>query len=174
MDKKGLMNVNSDNPILTISLLVGNRKDSLEKCLVSLNHLRETVASELIIVITSDDESLFRDAEKYTDKIYKFEWVNDFSAARNFCLSKSAGKWFMYLDDDEWFEDTYELEDFFVSGKYKNYDACWYVQRNYHDSQGLTYSDDYVSRMIKITRNIRFESAIHEYIEPVSSSFLYT
>ena len=33
----------------------------------------------------------------------------------------------MYLDDDEWFVDTRELIEFFVSGEYKKYGQASYI-----------------------------------------------
>ena len=168
-----LFKLNKKEPLLTIGLLVGSRKDTLNKCLSSLTHLRENVDSELVVVVTSRDDSLFEEISAYTDKVFYFKWIDDFAAARNECLKYANGKWFMYLDDDEWFEDTAEIEDFFATEKYKKYEACWYVQRNYHEAAGLTYSDDYVSRMRRLSKGVRFVSTIHEYIEPYTDNYYY-
>ncbi|WP_116315025.1 glycosyltransferase, partial [Escherichia coli] len=34
-------------------------------------------------------------------KVYDYKWTNDFSAARNFALSKSNADWNLILDSDE-------------------------------------------------------------------------
>ena len=52
---------------------------------------------------------------KYTEKIVPFTWCNDFSKARNAGLEQATGKWFLYIDDDEWFEDPSEIISFFKS-----------------------------------------------------------
>lgn len=173
MTKFHTQELNNADPILTIALLVGKPKNTLHKCLDSLNTLRDSVPSELVIVMTEDIPGLYDELRNYTDRIFSFKWIGDFSAARNESLRHARGKWFMYLDDDEWFEDTAEIEDFFNSGKYRKYDACWYIQRNYHEAEGITYSDDYVSRMRQIVPNLRFESTIHEYMTPFSDNYCY-
>ena len=71
--------VQTQKPILTISLLSSNRRDTIRKCLDSLKTLRERVPSELIIVDTSQNEEMKRILEEYTDKIIPFTWCNDFS-----------------------------------------------------------------------------------------------
>ncbi|MCR4901622.1 MAG: glycosyltransferase [Butyrivibrio sp.] len=159
-----LHDLNDKHPILSISLLTAGQKDTLQRCLDSLTHLRTVISSELIIVDTGCDSEMRSIIDKYTDKIYTYTWTKDFSSARNFQLSKCSGQWFLFLDDDEWFEDTREIESFFQNGTYKSYDFCNYIQRNYHDNTSLRYSDDYVTRMAHISDILHFESCIHEYM----------
>lgn len=156
-------NVNK-NIILTISLLISNRPDTVEKCLKSLENLRQAVPSELILVDTGCGEQVREMIEKYTDHIIDFEWCNDFSKARNAGLQKARGEWFLYLDDDEWFEDTKEIEEFFISGEYKNYSMANYKQRNYNNLSGTVYSDSNVGRMTRIETDTQFKYSIHEVL----------
>ena len=44
--------------------------------------------------------------KKYAHQIHHFTWVNDFSAARNFCISKASNDWILSVDSDEYL--TYE------------------------------------------------------------------
>ncbi|MCR5100113.1 MAG: glycosyltransferase [Butyrivibrio sp.] len=157
--------VNKENPVLSISILTSNRKDTIRKCLDSITHLREVVPSELVIVDTGCDDEMLSIVGQYTDRIVKFEWIGDFSAARNTGLDACRGEWFMFLDDDEWFEDTSEIEEFFSKGYYKKFDSCWYIQRNYSDMTGNDYSDLYVARMAALKKGVRFKGIIHEYID---------
>ena len=87
--------------VLSISLLASNRKDSIRKCLDSLNPLLKEVSSELIIVDTGCDEEQHNLLLEYADKVICFEWCNDFSKARNVGLKQAKGEWFLYIDDDE-------------------------------------------------------------------------
>ena len=166
-----LIKLNSSTPFLSISLLTSNRRDTIRKCLDSLTHLRRTIPSELIIIDTGCDTEMRSIIEEYTDKIYSYVWTDDFAVARNEQIKASKGKWFLYIDDDEWFEDTTEIEDFFNSERYKKVDACWYIQRNYQDFEGKAYSDDLVSRMFALSNGIHFEGCIHEYFTPFSGKF---
>ena len=152
----------SEKLLLTISILISNRPDTVEKCLKSLNSLRKKVPSELILVDTGCGEQVREMIEPYADEIIDFEWCNDFAKARNAGLKRAKGEWFMYLDDDEWFENTDEIEDFFVSGLYKEYNYAYYIVRNYMNLQGTSYSDGTVGRMIHLLPGVEFVHTIHE------------
>lgn len=156
----------SKNIVLSIGLLVSNRRDTIQKCLDSLAPIRKAVPTELIILDTGCDKDLRELLETYADKIDSFVWCKDFSKARNVTLDMAEGEWFLYLDDDEWFTEVDELVDFFHSGKYKNYGTASYIQRNYLDFDGMQYTDTWVGRMIKRDADTCFLSKIHEYLSP--------
>ena len=134
---------------LSISLLASDRRESLERCLDSLKPLLTKIPCELIIVFTGTDEEVKKIAEKYTPQVIPFQWCSDFSAARNAGLEKARGEWFLYLDDDEWFDDIEEICAFFLSGEYRDYQSAHYIQRNYQDWEGTRYSDFSAFRMVK-------------------------
>lgn len=147
---------------LSISLLASNRIGSLKRCLDSLKPLLFKIPAELIIVYTGTGERVRKVAECYTDQIIPFTWCNDFAAARNAGLEQAKGEWFMFIDDDEWFEDTTEICDFFLSGEYKKYAYAYYIVRNYQDWNGVTYIDSMVYRMARRYSGLHFSDAIHE------------
>lgn len=149
---------------LTISLLASDRKKTIRKCLDSLKPIMEQVSSELIIVDTGCSVETQEILREYTENIVPFTWCNDFSKARNAGLSKAKGEWFLYIDDDEWFMDASQIIAFFKTGDYKNYAAAMYTVRNYLRYDKTSYSDAWVSRMIKIEDDTRFVSSIHEYL----------
>ncbi len=147
---------------LTISLLASNRKDTLPKTLESLKPILDNVSSELIVVDTGCDEDLLEVVRKYTDKIEKFEWCKDFSKARNVGIDKAQGDWFMFIDDDEWFEDATEFIEFFNSDEMKKYNYGKYVVRNYENMEGTAWTDSIAGRMFRLFEDTRFIDAIHE------------
>lgn len=149
---------------LTISILASNRKDTLPKCLDSLKPLLDNVSSELIVTDTGCDEDLLEIIRKYTDKIIKFTWCNDFGKARNVGLKAAQGQWFMYIDDDEWFENVDELIEFFNGSEEENYVFANYIVRNYTNMKGDKWNEGVVGRIFRIDEDIRFEGKIHEYV----------
>ncbi|MBR4027027.1 MAG: glycosyltransferase [Lachnospiraceae bacterium] len=153
--------------ILSIGLLVSNRRDTIKKCLDSLISIRKAIPSELIIIDTGCEKDVREILKKYADVLEKFTWCNDLAKARNETLKYAHGEWYLYLDDDEWFTDTKELINFFKSGEYKKYECASYIQRNYLDSNASQYTDSVVSRMIKLTSDTQFVSKIHEYLTPI-------
>ena len=151
---------------LTISLLVSDRMATLGRCLSSLKPLLRELDSELIVVYTGSSPETLELAEQYTSHIIPFTWCNDFSKARNVGLNAAKGEWFLYLDDDEWFENADEIIHFFKSGEYRQYQTAFYIQRNYNDWEGSSYADAYVGRMCRIFPETRFVYPIHENIKP--------
>lgn len=153
--------------VLSIGLLVSNRKNTIKKCLDSLQRIRKAISCQLIITDTGCDTEIRKILEEYADTMTEFTWCSDFAKARNANMSHAIGEWYMYLDDDEWFVDTEQLIDFFTSGSYREYDGACYVVRNYQSADGNMYTDDYLSRMVKLTPERHFVGKIHEYIVPV-------
>lgn len=149
-------------PILTISILISNRPDNVKRCLDSIQPLLKKVPSELLLTDTGCGEEVRKMIEFYTDHIIDFEWCKDFSAARNAGLKEAKGEWFLYLDDDEWFESTEEIEAFLLSEEKENYHVAFYVQRNYLDAQGTKYMDHQVDRLLRRGEDLHFEHRIHE------------
>ena len=149
---------------LTISILASNRKDTIPKCLESIKPLLEKVDSELIVTDTGCDEDLLKVIGRYTDKIVRFQWCNDFAAARNVGLNMAHGQWFMYIDDDEWFEDVSEIITFFNSEDEKEYDSANYIVRNYYSKEGTEYGEWVAGRIFRIFNNTKFVGKIHEYV----------
>lgn len=151
---------------LTISLLVSDRRETLKRCLESIVPLLKEINSELIVVFTGKDPAVLEIVNQYTSHIIPFTWCDDFSKARNAGLTEAGGEWFLYLDDDEWFENVTEIVEFFKSGEYRNYESATYIQRNYDDWEGRSYNDAQVGRMCRLTPEIRFVSPIHEGLYP--------
>ncbi len=157
-----------ERPItLSISLMTSHRRDTIRKCLDSLSQLRTKVLCELVIVDTGCDEEMRSIIESYADKIVTFPWCDDFAAARNAGLMECSGEWFLFLDDDEWFENTDAIEQFFVSGEYRRYQRASYRIRNYFDTDGKTYKDNVIYRMARRTDKTEFQGRIHELLVPL-------
>lgn len=153
-------------PQLTISLLASNHIHAVRRCLDSLVPILMRIPSELIIVDTSGEDQIRELACQYTDHVVPFEWCDDFSKARNAGLKEAHGEWFMFIDDDEWLDETEEIITFFSSGEYKGYKSGTYMVRNYTNWSGTEYVDAYVARMVRLTPETRFVNTVHEYITP--------
>lgn len=157
----------SKNIKLTISLLVSNSIDTIEKCMESLVPILQNVPSELIVVDTGGTDGAIEIAKKYASKVIAFPWCNDFAKARNAGLFAAKGEWFLFLDDDEWFEDPGPIIDFFNSGEYRKYHSATYRVRNYSNKQGTLWQDAAISRMVKREKQTEFISPIHEMLFPI-------
>jgi len=151
------------NVTLSIGVLVSNNIGTIRRCMESLQPILDQVSSELIIVDTvGEDKSdgSFAVAKAYANKSCYFPWCNDFAAARNVCIDHAEGEWFLYVDDDEWFDDVQELIDFFRNGECERYAQGVYNIRNY-DAEG-NYTLALVSRLFRRTKATRFVGRVHE------------
>jgi len=85
--------------MVTISLcmIVKNEEDVLGRCLDCVSD----IVDEIIIVDTGSTDTTKKIAQNYTDKIFDFQWINDFSAARNFSFSKATMDYTLWLDADD-------------------------------------------------------------------------
>ena len=59
-------------------------------------------ADELIVVDTGSTDDTKKVAARRGAKVFDFEWIEDFSAARNFAFSKCTNEWIMWLDADDY------------------------------------------------------------------------
>ena len=82
---------------ISVCMIVKNEEKVLARCLNSL----AGIAEETIIVDTGSTDATKEIARRYTDKVYDFEWIDDFAAARNFSFSKAGMEYIYVADADE-------------------------------------------------------------------------
>ncbi|MCR5502651.1 MAG: glycosyltransferase family 2 protein [Lachnospiraceae bacterium] len=89
--------------MITVSLcmIVKNEEKVLDRCLSSMADLMD----EIIIVDTGSTDRTKEIASKYTDRIYDFEWVDDFSAPRNYAFELCGSDYIYTADADEYFDE---------------------------------------------------------------------
>lgn len=98
---------------LSIVMMVKNEEKYIEASLKSLEPLRSSIPSELIILDTGSDDRTPEIAKNYADKLYFHQWNDDFAAMRNLSISYAKGEWILVLDGDEVLEDTSDIIGFF-------------------------------------------------------------
>lgn len=91
-----IVNINPNN-LLSLCMIVKNEEEMLGGCLESVKN----VVDEIVIVDTGSTDKTLEIANKYGANIYHFEWINDFSEARNESIKHSTSQWILYLDADE-------------------------------------------------------------------------
>lgn len=145
--------------MLSLCAIVKNEEENLHKCLNSAKNL----VDEIVIVDTGSTDRTKEVALKYTDKIFDFDWCNDFSKARNFSLSKAANDWVMVLDADEEIK-SFNLDDINKLCKTNNKVVGRLKRINeYEDIYGTKRYIERVNRLFN--RNyFMYEGSIHEQI----------
>lgn len=147
---------------LSIGMMVKNEEKNLERCLKSLQPLRDAIKSELIIVDTGSEDATVEIARKYTDKIYFHPWNNNFSEMRNITISYATGEWFLVMDADEVLEDTQEIVDFLKSKEQSQFGAVAFNGKNFTDENDpKAFSTLLTLRIFKNDGNFHYEGAVH-------------
>ena len=82
---------------ISLCMIVKNEERVLARCLNSV--LR--AVDEIITVDTGSADKTKEIAARYSDKVFDFEWCDDFSAARNFAFSKAERDYILWLDADD-------------------------------------------------------------------------
>ena len=155
--------------MITISLcmIVKNEESILERCLDSVADL----VDEIIIVDTGSEDGTKAVAAKYTDRIYDFEWADDFSAARNFAFSKASMEYIYSADADEVISP--ENRERFQAMKETLLPEIEIVQMKYGNQLQYqtvyNFDEEYRPKLFKRKRGFVWEAPIHETVrlEPV-------
>lgn len=151
-------------PLLSIGIIFKNEIRCIERCLKSLQPLRDAISCEVVMADTGSDDGSREVAAKYADILIDFPWINDFSAARNAVMDRCSGEWYLTVDCDEWLdEDIVTLTTFLSTNTRHKYASV--TVRNYKTPElerGGQYSDFTACRLLRMSTGIRFVGTIHE------------
>ena len=89
----------------SICIITKNESHILEECLRRLVPLGQ----EIVVLDTGSTDGTCEMVLKYTDKLYHFEWCNDFSAARNECIKHARNDYILTVDSDEYLTEWDEV-----------------------------------------------------------------
>ncbi len=156
-------------PMITISacLIVKDEELVLARCLECL----KPIVDEIIIVDTGSTDQTKIIAQQYTDKIYDFQWVNDFSKARNYSFSKATMDYIYVADADEVIDEENILK--FQELKKALTEDIEIVQMYYANQLDFNttynYDQEYRPKLYKRLRQFTWMDQIHESVrlEPV-------
>lgn len=155
--------------MITISLcmIVKNEEAVLERCLNSIADLMD----EIIIVDTGSQDNTKEIAKRYTDKVFQFQWVDDFSKARNFSFSKATKDYIYVADADEVLDDKNrkKLKDLKqVLLPEIDIVQMYYCNQLLHNTS-YNYDKEYRPKLYKRIRTFQWVEPLHErvQIEPI-------
>lgn len=86
---------------ITVCMIAKNEDIHIEECLKRLRPCK----FEIVVVDTGSVDRTVETARKYTDKVFHFDWCDDFSAARNYSISQASNDWVLIIDCDEYLEN---------------------------------------------------------------------
>jgi tetratricopeptide (TPR) repeat protein len=150
-------------------MIVKNESKNIGRCLGSIAH----AADEIIVVDTGSTDNTKEIAKQYGAKVYDFKWVDDFSKARNYSISKASSHWILILDGDDEFEkeDTDKLLNIInnsTEGDIFVFNTICYIG----DTPGIEKIMNVNIRLLKNSPDIRYQGRIHEGIMPQDKNII--
>lgn len=145
---------------LSACLIVKNESKNLDRCLKSL----KDVCDEIVVVDTGSTDNTVAIAERYSAKIARIDWTDDFAAARNVSLELATGYWALWIDADEELDagSIHAVREGLIRPQFGGY----FVRIvNYVSDDGT--ANQYVHSPVRIFQRrpeIRFVGRIHEQV----------
>lgn len=148
-------------PTLSICMIVRDEEETLARCLNCVKAL----ADEIIVVDTGSVDKTLEIAGKFTKKIYRFKWNDDFSAARNYAFSKATGEFIMWLDADDVITDENAdlIKALLIGG---DFDVAFLKYACSFDDSGKPAFVYERERILRRSLDFKWCGAVHEVITP--------
>ena len=93
---------------ISVCMIAKNEEKYIAECLRRLS----VYDWEIVVVDTGSTDKTVEIAQSYTPNVYHFDWINDFSAARNYSISLATHDYILVVGCDEYLEsdeETYHL-----------------------------------------------------------------
>lgn len=148
---------------ISLCMIVRDEEKIISRCLDSV----KDIVDEIIIVDTGSLDNTKKIVSQYTNNIYDFTWVNDFSKARNFSFSKATKDYILWLDADDVIlpPDREKLKE--LKQQMNDEVDIYNMKYNYQfDSNGNPTLVQVRERLLKRENNYKWVSPIHEVIIP--------
>ncbi len=168
----------SRTPSLSLCMIIKDEAFFLADCLASV---RDHV-DQIVVLDTGSTDGSAQIARQYADVVEDFDWVDDFSAARNASIELATGDWILVLDADERIsEQDFGLIQRTIADT--DLDGFYCIQRNYDNdpnqpewypvNQPSALTRDYkgfqanpILRLFRNRPDIRFSGRVHELLDP--------
>lgn len=147
---------------LSACVIVKNEAENLPRWLRCMAQ----VADEMILVDTGSQDDTVALAEAAGAKVFHFQWINDFAAAKNYALEQADGDWILFLDADEYFSEEslkvlrQEMQRY-QRDKKAGVILCRLINIDKENNNKIV-DTMLQSRIFRNLPNIRFEGCVHE------------
>ena len=127
------------------------------------------IVDELIVVDTGSTDNTVEVAKSFGARVEHFEWIGDFSAARNHALSFATGDIIIFLDCDEWFvqkpgaSEREFIESLFNKNSKLDHVSVKWI--NIDKQTGAFIGESVVNRIFLNKERIRYKGRIHEHLD---------
>ena len=150
--------------MVTISLcmIVKNEDQVLARC---LNSVKELV-DEIIIIDTGSTDNTKEIAKEFTEKVFDFNWIDNFSSARNYSFSKATMDYILWLDADDIIIPEEQIKFKFLKENLNPSVDVVMMKYNvgFDENDNITLSY-FRERLVKRINSYCWKEPVHEFLE---------
>lgn len=151
--------------MISLAMIVKNEEKRLARAIRSVG----ASVGEIVVVDTGSEDGTASLARDLGAKVLFHEFTGDFSAARNISISACRGDWILVLDADEFFPLSPRLmletaTDLSVPGQ-NDYKGYYLLRQNYESGEFEMSYSDFVLRLFRNDRQVRYCHRVHETLE---------
>lgn len=146
---------------ISACMIAKNEEKVIARCIESYR----MAVDEIIVVDTGSTDQTVAIAQSLGAKVFHFQWIDDFAAAKNYALSKAKGDWIIFLDADEYFANgTGSNIRPFLRKLDKAYRIVVCRMLNLDEDSGQAGSELTHMRIFKNDKQLRYINPIHEVL----------
>ena len=150
---------------ISVCVIAKNEDNHISECLKRLRPCK----FEIVVADTGSVDRTVEQASQYTDKVYHFDWCDDFSAARNFSIDKASNDWVLIVDCDEYLENINLMEIEYFMEDHPN-GVGLITRNNPYSIQGVkSVMSERIGRLFN-RKYCHYEGVIHEQVKLLDGS----
>lgn len=148
---------------ISACIITKNEADNLDQCLKALS----AYPFEIVVVDTGSTDNSKEIANRYTEKVFDFTWIDNFSAARNYASERASHNMIFPIDTDEFVRllDWEQLQTLIE----QNPKSVGSIKRlDYFESDGERHCQICLIDRIYNKKYYHYEKPIHEVLTPLT------
>ena len=146
---------------ISLCMIVKNEEEVIGRCLESVKDL----VDEINIVDTGSTDKTKEIVSNFTDRIFDFDWIHNFAAARNFSFQQATKDYILWIDaDDVFLKIDQEKFKRLKESLSPDIDAVSMIYNLGFDDDGSVTALLRRNRLAKRSKNFQWIGDVHEYL----------
>jgi glycosyltransferase involved in cell wall biosynthesis len=155
--------------LLSVCIITKNEESNIARCLDSI----KDIADEVVVYDTGSTDrtidilngfSKRANVKGFDLKVYRGEWKNDFSEARNNALDNAKGDWIFFIDADEELLNPNDLKNLLQNSDSNIGGYLWNLKSYIFEGGNRKEQTTSLLRIFRNHTNIRYEGIVHEQV----------
>lgn len=148
---------------ISLGIIVGDDPVRLNNLLDSVKY----VFDEIIVTLTTDSKEVEEVVAKHKGVLSRFEWVNDFAAARQYNLEQCTGDWYVWFDSDDVVKNADNIRRNIELAEQNGVTGLHTLYHYSHDENGNVEDSHWKLQMVK-RGCYKWDGVIHENLTPIA------